>query len=694
MHKVFTFGLFLMSSLLIVSTAIFPSINTNSFPNANAIELDQYVDDNTSQMYSNNNDIYRDNNNKNNYYLQRLQSQQQHYYDYDYNSYIYKTSNSYSYNDNYADDGYNAYSDKVNNKYECQEGPFEGFFVSSPEFCFREKISSSVKISPPVQKETLTIVKNTDCQADQEICEQNPIQPSNFTIIIEEGNNPSQTTFPGSSTPGTNIQLKPGTYSVSEEGLDPVTPEICNTMGFDAGRNASDFGQNLFICTNFSDECEGDITIGNPRICTIDNVLVQQNVVDNNVYVVWSESIPGNSDIFFARSADNGQTFNSPQNISQNTGNSNLPQISYQGNNVYVTWSDHTLGSVNVFFAFSTDNGQTFSSPQNISQNTGDSGLSQISSQGNNVYVVWQNLDNGDVFFAFSTDNGQTFSSPANISNNTGESRNPQISSQGNNVYVVWEDFTPGISDIFFAFSTDNGQTFSSPQNISENDGESFFPRISSQENNVYVTWADESFRSTPGNSDIFFVRSADNGQTFSSPQNISENDGISTDPQISSQGNNVYVVWEDNAFPLRPDIFFAFSTDNGQTFSSPENVSQNPRSSFNPQISSQGNNVYVVWGDDSPIPNPDIFFAFSTDNGQTFSSPANISKNTSDSFDPRISSQGNNVYVVWIDNKDTPNSNFDTFFVRSADNGQTFSNPENISQNIADTSDLQIAKE
>jgi hypothetical protein len=308
--------------------------------------------------------------------------------------------------------------------------------------------------------------------------------------------------------------------------------------------------------------------------------------------------------------------------------------------------------------------------------------------------VVWQNLDNGDIFFAFSTNNGQTFSSPANISDNTGESRNPQISSQGNNVYVVWEDFTPGISDIFFAFSTNNGQTFSSTQNISENDGESFFPRISSQGNNVYVTWADESFRSTPGNSDIFFAFSTNNGQTFSSTQNISENDGISTDPQISSQGNNVYVVWEDNALPLSFEIFFAFSADNGQTFSSPQNISQNPRSSFNPQISSEGNNVHIVWGDDSPIPNPDIFFARSADNGQTFSSPTNISKNTSDSFDPQISSQGNNVYVVWIDNKDTLNNNFDTFFARSADNGQTFSSPENISHNIADTSDLQIAKE
>ena len=38
-----------------------------------------------------------------------------------------------------------------------------------------------------------------------------------------------------------------------------------------------------------------------------------------------------------------------------------------------------------------------------------------------------------------SNDNGLTFSDPFNISNNTGISANPQISSEGNNVYVVWE---------------------------------------------------------------------------------------------------------------------------------------------------------------------------------------------------------------------------------------------------------------
>ena len=66
----------------------------------------------------------------------------------------------------------------------------------------------------------------------------NPIQPSNFTVVIE-GNNPSQNNFPGSSGTGTDVALEAGPYNVTEQGLDPVTPAICSTMGFEAGQVVS-----------------------------------------------------------------------------------------------------------------------------------------------------------------------------------------------------------------------------------------------------------------------------------------------------------------------------------------------------------------------------------------------------------------------------------------------------------------------
>ena len=128
------------------------------------------------------------------------------------------------------------------------------------------------------------------------------------------------------------------------------------------------------------------------------------------------------------------------------------------------------------------------------------------------------------------------------MSNNAGNSFEPQIAASGNNVYVTWQDDTPGNNDIFFAVSNNNGTSFGTPINLSNNAGNSFNPQIATSGNNVYVTWQDN----TPGNFDIFFAVSNNNGQTFITRINFSNTLGTSSDPQIASSGNNVYVTWED----------------------------------------------------------------------------------------------------------------------------------------------------
>ena len=124
-------------------------------------------------------------------------------------------------------------------------------------------------IPPPATTETLTVIKNVDCQANSTTCANNPIQPSNFTIVIN-GTNPIPDEFSGEST-GTNVELEPGPYNVTEQGLDSNTPQACANMAFEAG---SDLGNNLFICTNFSEECSDVISAGESLSCIINNVLI------------------------------------------------------------------------------------------------------------------------------------------------------------------------------------------------------------------------------------------------------------------------------------------------------------------------------------------------------------------------------------------------------------------------------------
>ena len=88
----------------------------------------------------------------------------------------------------------------------------------------------------------------------------------------------------------------------------------------------------------------------------------------SNAYVVWEDNTPGNNDIFFRASQGLGTI-----NVSNNTGFSVLPQIAVSGNNVYVIWEDTTPDNVDIFFAVSNNNGISFGTPINLSNNTGNS---------------------------------------------------------------------------------------------------------------------------------------------------------------------------------------------------------------------------------------------------------------------------------------------------------------------------------
>ena len=399
----------------------------------------------------------------------------------------------------------------------------------------------------------------------------------------------------------------------------------------------------------------------------------------SNAYVVWEDDTPDNFDIFFRASQGLGTI-----NLSNNTGFSELPQIAASGNNVYVTWEDFTpAGSNDIFFAVSNNNGTSFGTPINLSNNTGSSEHPQIAASGNNVYVTWDDDTPGieDIFFAVSNNNGVSFGTPINISNSTGGSFLPQIAAVGNNVYVTWEDTTPGNRDIFFAASNNNGTSFSTPINLSNTPGGSEHPQIAASGSNVYVTWEDDL---PAGDKDIFFAVSNNNGVSFGTPINLSNNTGSSFIAQIAAVGNNVYVAWEDNT-PGNRDIFFAASNNNGTSFGTPINLSNNTGGSSNPQIAASGSNVYVTWEDNTPG-NLDIFFAASNNNGTSFGTPINLSNDTGGSFEPQIAVSGNNVYVTWGDN--TPGNN-DIFVISNA---QPFGTPINISNNAGSSENPQIA--
>jgi hypothetical protein len=282
----------------------------------------------------------------------------------------------------------------------------------------------------------------------------------------------------------------------------------------------------------------------------------------------------------------------------------------------------------------------------------------------------------------------QVFSTAKNVSNNSDYSFTPQVAvDAAGNIYAVWEDDTANNSNILFSRSSDGGATFSVPRNLSNSSGWSFGPRLLvDSHGGINVVWVDP----TPGNQDIFFTHSTDGGTTFSIPQNLSNDPPTSGNPQIAADASgNISVVWESDNITL--GILFTHSTDGGATFSTPVNLASTNASgngSLNPQIAvGADGSINVAWEDDFNFQS-DICFSRSTDKGATFSTPKNLSNNAGNSFSAQIAVDlAGNINVVWMD--DTP-GNYVILLSRSTDQGTTFSSAK-LSNNPGNSGNPQI---
>ncbi len=416
-------------------------------------------------------------------------------------------------------------------------------------------------------------------------------------------------------------------------------------------------------------------------------------IFGNNVYVVWTEAMIGgspstggrSSDIFFSKSTDNGASFSNPVGLTNyKPGIKQEPKIAISGKNLYIIWSDYSLGAAELFFTKSADNGTSFSSPLALGTSFGAVGETRLSAYANNVYVMWigsaNNVNAGAVLFKASTNNGSTFGNTISLSNN-GIASKPEMSLAGNNVYVVWYNTTLQASgnvvddEILFAKSTTNGSDFSNPINISNNPNSfSARPQVAAWGKNVYVAWFESGVNHSLNIANTYLAKSTDAGVTFSSPIRLSNNgpannyyNFTSDTPKIAlsniANNNNVYVIWtyispSPSSTPENTDLFFSRSTDAGVTFSSPFNLSNNPGLSGDASmiVSTNPNNnadeVNVIWLDDtgSKSGERNVIFSQSTDNGASFGNPINMSNTQGSALLSQAVISGKNLYLTWAE--------------------------------------------
>jgi hypothetical protein len=310
------------------------------------------------------------------------------------------------------------------------------------------------------------------------------------------------------------------------------------------------------------------------------------------------------------RSSDFGSTWSKLALVPTNTNQSDPGAYFDSNGNGYTVTLDYTGSQTAVKFYKSIDHGQTWPTQIIVDTSGGnDKELGAIDYQTSSacrdqVYVGW---DNGRAQFASSTTapNSGVFR-PKVVLQSKGSTiaaalavAPPAVAGMAAPVYYVWTSTTN--RTINFSKSTDCGSTWSTFKIIATTK-DSFdygipaqcvrraliYPTIdvdrsaSTRRGWIYVVWNDfTTFQSSgcisvtdPNNANIWFIRSADGGNTWSRPVMVNSSspfaDHFNQWMAVDDADGTVHISWRDTRNDpnrQKTDVYYTKSTDGGFTF-------------------------------------------------------------------------------------------------------------------------------
>ncbi len=310
-----------------------------------------------------------------------------------------------------------------------------------------------------------------------------------------------------------------------------------------------------------------------------------------------------------------------------------------------------------------------------------------VESENNYVHVVWQDNKTipgqpytSRIWYRRSNDNGETWGKMKVITfkNTPGNFHDPRIAVNGKNIHVVFIDLsiagTDMVASIFYIMSKNNGNSWSKPIRLNRFGPayyEAWYPDISISGDYVHVIWVDD--REINNKYDVYYKRSTDNGNTWDDGDDDPTNDNLdhtkkissgeydSIYPSISSHGDGVHISWDYSKGGWEwTEIYYAGSLDNGATWSDPIGITEEDGiGSLFSAIASFGDTVHIVWHDDRHLTqdncNSEIYYRRSIDGGLSWEEPVRLTEMDMWSLHPEIDVLGDEVAVIWQDERDSP---------------------------------------
>lgn len=285
----------------------------------------------------------------------------------------------------------------------------------------------------------------------------------------------------------------------------------------------------------------------------------------------------------------------------------------------------------------------------------------------NNIHVVWSDkTDKGYVvFYKISLDNGVTWSNEIPVTDPNGKATMPVISVYKTNIHIVWMDTVKGIRASLYKNSLDNGVTWSKSYVLDSNT--KFWPGIASFENNLYVT-LNKAF--SPTNTEVYLIKSTNNGNTWDSESLISNAEGRSEDPAIAVDGDNIHLSWNDNRNNNIMEIYYRNSSDGGITWGKETALTKSR--SYTSMVCVNGNFIDIPFGNMNSG-SFETYMVESKDNGANFGEMKQLSSDSTNQLYPYLVRDSNNLHLTYYQ------LNSGSWYRNSTDGGETWTKPLKI---------------
>jgi hypothetical protein len=292
-----------------------------------------------------------------------------------------------------------------------------------------------------------------------------------------------------------------------------------------------------------------------------------------------------------------------------------------------------------------------------------------IGVSGDTVHVVWADRftpNTGAIYYRQSADTGLTWSVPVAITSIQGNAWNPAIAVNGSNIHVVWREIdTVNLHrSSHYKHSLDGGITWG--PDVVVDTAVADWPAVAVSGHSVYVA-NDIVTSSSPYNTEIFFLKSSDNGTTWSPHQQITFAAGRSEDEAITAHGPHVYMSWNDNRTG-QMEIFYKHSGDFGATWDT--DVAVIPPFDYGTMVSVDGANVDIPCAGSS-AGHYQILLVQSADTGASWGTSMNLTNDPANTYYyPYMVRDSSNLHLTYV------KSGVGGQYLHSADGGMTWDPP------------------